>query len=127
MNFHATMREYKQTDIASKVEGASKHEFVKIVLDELHKNLNILSYCIKNETKTSPRKSASFAQIVTALTILMTSLDFDKGEPVASNLYNLYNYCKKEVLNGYKDLKTEGIDSAAGIIEDIIDAWKKIN
>ena len=39
MNFHHVMSQYKDTDITSKVEGASKHEFIKIVLEELFLNL----------------------------------------------------------------------------------------
>ena len=38
MNFHHVMSQYKDTDITSKVEGASKHEFIKIVLEELFVN-----------------------------------------------------------------------------------------
>ena len=60
MNFHHVMSQYKDTDITSKVEGASKHEFIKIVLEELFcENLNILS-SIENEPKTSPPKIKKF-------------------------------------------------------------------
>ena len=43
MNFHLMVKEYQESDIMSKVEGASKHEFIQIVLQELYNNLNILS------------------------------------------------------------------------------------
>ena len=61
------------------------------------------------------------------LTILMNSLDFDNGEPIASNLFNLYEYCRNEVLIGYKELKTDGIKSAENVISDILSSWKEIN
>ena len=58
--------------------------------------------------------------------ILTDSLDFKKGEPIASNLFNLYNYCKERVLEDYKNRTVEGIKNSASIIEDILSAWKQI-
>ena len=126
MNFHNAIKKYNDSDISSRIESSNKHDFIKIVLDELYKNLNLLKYCIENEKITSPKKSKSFSKILTSLMILMNSLDFKNGEPIASNLFNLYEYCRKEVLESYKNLETKGLDDAILIIEDILTAWKKI-
>ena len=126
MNFHHAIKKYNDSDISSKIESGNKHEFIKIVLDELYKNLNLLKYCIENEKITSPKKSKSFSKILTSLMILMNSLDFKNGEPIASNLFNLYEYCRKEVLESYKNLNTKGLDDSILIIEDILTAWKEI-
>ena len=126
MNFHHAIKKYNDSDISSKIESGNKHEFIKIVLDELYKNLNLLKYCIENEKITSPKKSKSLSKILTSLMILMNSLDFKNGEPIASNLFNLYEYCRKEVLESYKNLNTKGLDDSILIIEDILTAWKEI-
>ena len=126
MNFHLMVKEYQESDIMSKVEGASKHEFIQIVLEELYNNLNILSDAITNDPIRSSRKSKSFGRIITSLMILTDSLDFKKGEPIASNLFNLYSYCKERVLEDYKNRTVEGIKNSASIIEDILSAWKQI-
>ena len=126
MNFHHAIKKYNDSNISSKIESGDKHEFIKIVLDELYKNLNLLKYCIENEKITSPKKSKSFSKILTSLMILMNSLDFKNGEPIASNLFNLYEYCRKEVLESYKNLNTKGLDDSILIIEDILTAWKEI-
>ncbi len=127
MNFHHVMSHYKDIDITSKVEGASKHEFIKIVLEELFVNLNILSETIENKSKTSPQKSKSFAKIITSLSILMQSLDFESGEPIASNLFSIYDYCRRSVIDDYRYLKTDGIKSSIEVISDILSAWNEIN
>ena len=44
MNYHVMMKEYKDSDILTKVEGSSKHEFIEIVLEEL---IIILKYLLK--------------------------------------------------------------------------------
>ena len=126
MNFYSAIQKYQNTDIHSRVEAASKHGFVKIVLEELSQNLKILKHSIENEQKLSKNKSKSFARIITSLSILMSSLDFEKGEPIASNLLRLYEYCKKEVLESYKNLNTKGLDDSIVIVDDILSAWKEI-
>ena len=126
MNFYAAIKQYEKTDINSKVENASKHDFIKIVLEELSKNLKTLKYAIENESKFSKNKSNSFANIITSITILTSSLDFDKGEPVASNLFNLYDFCRRQVLDCYKNLTTKGIDDSIKIIDEILSAWIEI-
>ena len=126
MNFHHMMSQYKDIDIISKVEGASKYDFIKIVLEELFVNLHILADSIKTKSKTSPEKSKSFAKSLTSLMILMDSLDFKKGEPIASNLFNLYDYCRRSVIDDYRKLETDGIISSANVIADILSGWKEI-
>ena len=68
MNFHHVMSQYKDVDIISKVEGATKHEFIKILLEELFVNLTILSETIETKSKTSPQKS-----LKTSVKISLTS------------------------------------------------------
>ena len=126
MNFYAAIKEYEHADINSKLEGSTKHDFIKIVLEELYKNLNSLKYAIENEGKLSKTKSKSLARIITSITILTSTLDFEKGEPIASNLFHLYDFCKREVLDSYKNLSTNGIDNSINVINDILSAWKEI-
>ena len=127
MNFYAAIKEYENANINSKLEGSTKHDFIKIVLEELHKNLNLLKYSIENEGKLSKTKSKSFAKIITSISILTSTLDFEKGEPIASNLFNLYDFCRREVLDSYKNLSTNGIDNSINVIDDILSAWKEIS
>ena len=126
MNFYTAIKQYENTEINSKVESGSKHDFIKIVLEELSKNLKSLKYAIENESKLSKNKSKSFAQIITSITILTSSLDFENGEPIASNLFNLYDFCRREVLDCYKNLTTKGIDDSIKIIDEILSAWIEI-
>ena len=126
MNYYSAVQKYQTTDVYSKVETASKHGFIQIVLEDLSQNLKLLKFSIENEEKMSKNKSKSFGRIITSLTILTSSLDFDNGEPIASNLFKLYEYCKKIVLDSYKNLNTKGLDDTIIIIDDILSAWREI-
>ena len=126
MNFYSAIKEYENADINSKLEGCTKHDFIKIVLEELANNLKSLKYSIENEGKLSKTKSKSFARIITSITVLTSTLDFENGEPIASNLFSLYDYCRIEVLDSYKNLTTSGIDNSIKVVDDILSAWKEI-
>ena len=145
MNYHVMMKQYKDSDIISKVEGSSKHEFIEIVLEELSYNLKVLVDAIlvekktskikskktskiifASKQKTSKIKSKSFSKIITSLMILMSSLDFKKGKEIAVNLNNLYDYCRRQTLDSYKNQTIDGLNSSIGVIDDILSAWKQI-
>ena len=67
MNFHHMMSQYKDIDIISKVEGASKYDFIRIVLEELYVNLNILANTIKTKSKTSPESQKALQNLLLLL------------------------------------------------------------
>ena len=45
MNFYSAIKQYEQTEVNSKVEGALKHDFIKIVLEELSKKFKNSKIC----------------------------------------------------------------------------------
>ena len=126
MNYHSMMKEYKHVDINSQLENSNSHDFIKIVLNELLNNMRTLSIALKEGPKISPTKSKCFSQSLSSIIILQSSLDFENGQPIAGNLNDLYDYCRKEIIKGYKELKTDGIDSAILVITDIFEAWVEI-
>ena len=126
MNFHAMMKEYKTIDVQSKLEKDDPHEFVKIVLNELLTNMKTLSLALREGPKISSVKSRAFSQSLASIMVLQSSLDFENGQPIAGNLNDLYNYCRTEIIKSYRELSTEGINSAILVITDIFEAWVEI-
>lgn len=126
MNFHAMMKEYKTIDVQSKLEKDDPHEFIKIVLNELLTNMKTLSLALREGPKISSVKSRAFSQSLASIMVLQSSLDFENGQPIAGNLNDLYNYCRTEIIKSYRELSTEGIDSAILVIIDIFEAWVEI-
>ena len=66
------------------------------------------------------------SKCLTAIYILQSSLDFDKGRAIAENLFKLYEYVKFQVLAKSKKGETSDLDSAVMIISEISDSWKVI-
>ena len=126
MNYHSMMKNYKDVDVQTKLEEADPHEFINIVLRELLTNMRTLSLSIKDGPGVSEIKSKAFSQSLSSIMILQSSLDFEKGQPIANNLNDLYNYCKSEIIKGFKELKSDGIDTAILVITNIFEAWVEI-
>ena len=126
MNYHAMMKEYNQVNISSKIENAGSHKFIKLIFEELISNLKSLSYGIENGPIKFKNKSKNFSQSLTSIMILCQSLDFEKGEPIASNLFNLYDYCRKAIIKDYKNNEFHNINQCIDILEEINEAWSQI-
>ena len=126
VNYHSMMKEYKEIDLESKLVGNNKHNFIKLVLEDVLKNLKSLSYCIQQEKPDLKVKSRTFSQILSGIMILQTSLDFEKGEPIDSNLFNLYDYCRKAIIKDYKNNEFHNINQCIDILEEINGAWSQI-
>ena len=57
------------------------------------------------------------------LSELMLSLDMDKGGEIASNLFNLYSYMKKELLDANIKKEKEKILSVINMLAELKTAW----
>ena len=101
------------------------HEFIKIIFEELLSNLKSLSYAIQNDPKNL-KKSKYFSQSLSSIMILSQSLDFEKGEPIASNLFNLYDYCRRSIIKDYRKNEYEDINVCISVLDDIYGAWSQI-
>ena len=74
----------------------------------------------------SELQSKVSSKCLTAIYILQTSLDFEKGRSVAESLFKLYEYVKYQVLAKTKNTEKSDIESAVMVISEISDTWKSI-
>lgn len=127
MNYSASMKQYVNNDIAAKTSNLNPHKIIKEVLTELKKNMETLAYSIDNEPTVSSIKSKSFSKSLTAIYILQSSLDFEKGGEIAENLYNLYEFCKSGIMKGFTQKNSKMIYDAIPPIDEILEGWSQIS
>lgn len=60
------------------------------------------------------------------LSELMVSLDFEKGGEIAYNLFNLYAWMKKELIQANIEKKSEGIGKVISMLEELKESWEKM-
>ena len=99
------------------------HAAITACLETLLHNLKILREMPSGGTELF-NKVAS--KCLTAIYILQSSLDFDKGCEIAENLFKLYEYVKYQVLEKSKKSNTSDMDCAVSIISEISESWKAI-
>ena len=126
MNFNASMKQYFNDDITGKTSNLNSHKIIEEVLKDLKKNMETLAYSIDHEPVISSIKSNSFSKSLTAIYILQSSLNFDDGEEIATNLYNIYEFCKNGIMKGFTKRDSKLVYDAIPPIDEILDGWKQI-
>jgi len=114
------------------------YEVVKLILQELSRTMQIL--CEDNEKKKqldikqqsgdllSLQKSISknVTRSLTTIYSLQTSLDFDKGGKIATGLFQLYEYCRVQIISGFTKSINDGIIKAKKALDQILSAWNNM-
>ena len=126
MNYSASMKQYASNEIAARTSNLDPHKIINEVLIELKKNMETLAYSIDHEPIVSSLKSKSFSKSLTAIYILQSSLDFEKGGEIADNLYSIYEFCKNGVMKGFTLKNSKLIYDAIPPIDEILEGWKQI-
>ena len=57
---------------------------------------------------------------------LQTCLDFDKALEIATNLFQLYEFCREQIIKGFSQKIEDGIVKAIDIINQIMEGWEEI-
>ena len=126
MNYNASIQQYLDNEISAKTSNLNPHKIIEEVLKDLKKNMETLAYSIDNEPVISSIKSQSFSKSLTAIYILQSSLNFEDGKDIAENLYNIYEFCKDGILQGFTKKDSKLIYDAIPPIDEILDGWKQI-
>jgi len=112
-----------QSTATSATRIEDPHAAITVCLETLLNNLKILREMPSSGSELSSKVSS---KCLTAIYILQSSLDFEKGRAIAENLFKLYEYVKFQVLAKSKKSETPDLDSAVLIISEITDSWKAI-
>jgi flagellar protein FliS len=115
------------------------HQVVKLVLNELSRTMEMLSndidrkkQCILDQQTSELliiQKSISknVSRSLTTIYSLQTSLDFDKGGKIATGLFQLYEYCRLQIISGFTKSINNGIIKAKKALDQILSAWNNMN
>ena len=113
----------------------SPYEVVKLILNELSRTMQSLSDDIEKKEKYVSDKndngliavqksiSKNVSRSLTTIYSLQTSLDFDKGGKIATGLFQLYEYCRLQIISGFTKSVNKGIIKAKLALDQILSAW----
>ena len=114
----------------SVILSKNSFEVVETILIELQRSMKIvLSITEKNkfEEKERLKRDSNFSRACIAIYTLQTSLDFEKGGKLAIQLFQVYEFCRKQLIKAFTKKVVDGISKAIETLNDIIFAWKELN
>ena len=112
--FGAGSARYQSVDLSSRLEGATPHQLVQVMYEELLKALDAMAFATArgDYVQRGQRQSKALA----ILTGLETSLDFEKGGEIAAGL----------VVAGGRESEARHVTAAREMILEISTAWDAI-
>ncbi len=60
-----------------------------------------------------------FSRSLVIIYTLQTTLDFEKGENLATKLFQLYEFCRQQLIKCFKEQVVEGVKKAMNALEEI--------
>ena len=131
---------YKKTEQSSN-SVISSHEIVRTLMKELVNSMQKIVLDIQDERKRKQdnflpdksfeekharHKSKNLSKSLSIIYGLQTSLDFEKALDIATNLFQLYEYCRHEIIKGFSKKIEDGIIKAIDVIKQIMEGWEVI-
>ena len=116
MHYNKASNIYKKTENADITNGDTI-TVVKKVVTELIRSMNIVSENIGH--KNIELKNKHFRKSLVLIYSLQTSLDFEKAEKFCSELFQIYEFCRKKLIDGYTKRLSDGIKKAVFWLEEI--------
>jgi len=113
---------YKQTS----VKTASQGRLIVMLYDEAIKQMDIAVREMESDKKKFDTIHNAISKTQDVITELMASLDFEKGGEIAQNLFNLYMYFNRQLVeaNIQKDVKP--LREVHDFMGDLREAWAAI-
>ena len=84
---------YKNVDLASRIEGATPHQLVQLMYEELLKAIDAMAVAVRRGDYV--QRGERQARALAILSGLETSLDFDKGGEIAASLAAIYREARR--------------------------------
>ena len=131
---------YKKTQQSSN-SVTSSHEIVRTLMKELLNSMKKIVLDIQDEKKrkqdqylvdkafeekNARHRSKNLSKSLSIIYGLQTSLDFDKALEIANNLFQLYEYCRHEIIRGFSQKIEDGIIKAIDVIQQIMEGWTEM-
>ena len=128
MAYNNVSSTYKET----KVKTASQGQLIIMLYDEAVRRLNLAIEYLdsNNKNKKDPGKIELISKAVMKaeeiITELMVSLDFDQGGEIAKNLFSLYTWFNRELLEANIQHDVTRITAVRSQLNELKSAWMEI-
>ncbi len=120
MSLDQVANSYKQADNLYVKGMDTPHGRIKIIFEQLEVNIEKI---ISNHPKT---EFVAFGKVMQCFMVLSGSLDFEKGESLAEQLNELYDYCARTVKDYLTEKDITRLEEVLTIVTELANSWKSI-
>ncbi len=115
---------YNQVALQSGLDGGDPHRLVQMLFDGALEKIAVAKGHL--ERGHIPEKGHNIGWAISIIEGLTTSLDLDAGGSIAQNLFDLYDYMKRRLLEANMTNDPAALDEVAGLLREIKSAWDAI-
>ncbi|MBS91632.1 MAG: flagellar biosynthesis protein FliS [Rickettsiales bacterium] len=108
---------YQKTEKSS-IKNQDPISVVKTMVGELQKSMDQVISSTGHESQRKIR-TKYFSRSLVIIYTLQTTLDFEKGEDLATKLFQIYEYCRQQLIKCFREQIIEGAKKAINALEDI--------
>lgn len=117
IHFNKAKHLYQKSEKKS-FENDNAMNIIKAMVKELRKSMDFVMYNMKNDEQRL-KKNKHFSKALVIIYTLQTSLDFDSGGNLANKLFQLYEYCRQQLINDFRKKINDGIKKAINALDEI--------
>ena len=122
MNTMNPIRSYKETQIKTATPG----KLILMMYDGAIKNLNQALQDMEDEHRRYDSISNSLIKAQDIIAELMISLDFDRGGEIAKNLFGLYVFMNRRLLDGNIKKDKAPLEEVRKLLMELRSAWAEV-
>ena len=128
MAYNSALSTYKET----RIKTASQGQLIIMLYGEAVRQLDIALDLL--ETSDSGKRDPSRIEKISKAVVktqeivaeLMVSLDFEQGGDIAKNLFSLYTWFNRELMEANIDQDAKRISGVRSLIDELRGAWQRI-
>lgn len=113
---------YRQT----KVKTASQGQMIIMLYDEAIKQLDLAASLLEEQTKQLDRVHNAIVVAQSCITELTVGLDFEKGGEIAENLYGLYRFFNRQLMDANLKKQAGPLRSVRKMLNELRQSWQQI-
>lgn len=121
---YARQRHYQVLSLASRIEGASPHELVVILYEELIRAIDVCRTAIAQGKPEALRPAHDRA--VSVLLSLREGLDHEKGGSLAQSLSTIYSSMMRNLGGAVQTRDSDELSTLRQGVADLLGAWLRI-
>ena len=118
---------YQKTEKITLPKDADANSVLLVVMEELVKAIEMFQLNIDNKSGNNEKKSRGFSKALSIIYTLQTSLDLERGGPIAGDLFQLYEFTRIHII---KDMRMGLVNRSAEAVKslkEIYNTWLVVN